>query len=903
MSTASQVADPFNLGPNARIVGEADRAEAGPRFESHVHVHLDDELSAIDAGSVALESALPIAATLAGQLLDQKLLVLGGDYDDKPTVARQVARMAAETAGAGGARPILQWRRGSDLHGLRRGLQQQARPAVVLLIGVAPHEVGRSLSAVYLKALERNHLVVATTDQTRASWRLSTAEEGFWRTLDPAALFDESTLAGLLGGGLAGIALPAGAFVEGRLFSDSTLAGISLGEIARLVRTPAKVAVFLQQVGAAAAQGELTEPAVRAMASAATSEEGHLARWFHGLSSHAQLLSVGLTLFDGLAEDQCFAALERWVGALRNDRNPAVRAFDYADLDELEDFFAFEPAAEGARKLAGRRPNQRKNLIRVAWGTHRRHLLGALPLLTELATRTEEGNQTDWELFRSDERRRQVRRAIVQTLTDLGTLSRDGVEHALLLLAGDEDPEVQAVAADAMAGWRGDGGEAQLFELLARWQQDARVLGKMEARRKLLGDKDEEGGYAYVRTTVAMAVGFAAEYDAPNQLTPELVALVEQLAADDNKLVRARFKRYTLMPVVAQHLGQLRSALRGMMGDRDLLWAIGAALAHAYGTVPKEVVSTVEAWHAEGEASRPATFHPGRITERDALVMTLAYTYGEMSYEDGGPIDAELGFRRLQEILTRESHPAIRAAVATAITRQAEKRFTAAEPLLQRLMSDLKAAEREKLVGILTDVYRDQRAALQGGTGRLKIGRRTYPVWLDSGRPLTPVEGAMVRWARNPAYPAAQAVAVRASVRFVRAVDEAEAKHIESVRRRRSEQASLDAAAHVSTAPMQPGVSSPGWYTGTLVPWLATRGAPEYAPIIRGLLPEALAQNATSPVSVQFVLDRWRRLIGDAAPRTIAERLRSAMTWHGVAWVGPISAALILLFLLSRLTR
>src|SRR5205085_2873750 len=122
-----------------------------------------------------------------------------------------------------------------------------------------------------------------------------------------------------------------------------------------------------------------------------------------------------------------------------------------------------------------------------------------------------------------------------------------------------------------------------------------------------------------------------------------------------NRLVRERFSSYTLPQVVSRHLAQLRELLHRLAPNVALTRAIGAALAYASRTVPDEVAATLNAWHAECAASRPPTFDPRRVTARDARLMVLAYTYGELPYDEGAPLTAEAGFARLKEMLAREA--------------------------------------------------------------------------------------------------------------------------------------------------------------------------------------------------------------------------------------------------------
>jgi hypothetical protein len=839
--------------------------------------------------SISLTAVPEGLPELAAMLTRQSLLVLGGTYEDKPTVARQVGRRLAQ-ADPAAVRPLLEWNRSSDFFGLLQALRKEAHPAVVLLTGILPQQVGYDLNRLREAALAGGHLVLATTDLTRAAWKLAPTEQGLWKELHPEGLFSESVLVSVLVERLDEVShvLPPSTVEEAPDPGLARLGGMTFREIAGRLRTPPTVSVFVQQLVARAARGALDPAAVMDLIGGATSEGERVEKWFHTvLSADEQLLAISLSFFDGLADDQLFAALEHWVAHIREHRDPRLRPFDYADLDTLQAFFAPVESDSAGLRFESRWPGLRQSIFRAAWRSHRRQLMSARPVLTVLAAESVGGRSDDLELYGSWDRRYQIRRAVAATLTDLGLLSVAAVEPALLQLASDSDVEVQAVAAEAVARWRLYDADEQLFTLLERWQQDARIRAAVEALLAGRDEKENRGPLVHVRATIALALGHAAQFDAPNQLTPKLVALFEQLGDDSNKFVRKRFAEFTLPRVVALHLDQLRGRLRYMARHVALTHPIGASLAHAYRTGPAEVAATLDAWHHECERDRPETFHPGRITHRDALLMVLAFTYGELEYDGDGPLTAEVGFERLKLLLSKERHPKVRTAVVIAITRQAQRRFERVAPELQKLVEEVTPDEREEIVRILTQVYLDQRAELKDGPDEIEVNERRYPVWLDTARPLTAVEVVLLRWMKTPEFPAAQRIAFQASISFARALDEELERQITRMLDARRQRAENDAAALVpcEPAPMAAASGDAGWYTGIFVPWLATLSAPGTREAVRSLIPEALVQNTAHPGSLEFVLGRWEKIEGDRGTADLAARLRGAIGWHGTAWL------------------
>lgn len=135
-------------------------------------------------------------------------------------------------------------------------------------------------------------------------------------------------------------------------------------------------------------------------------------------------------------------------------RDPSLRALDYCDLDNLLNFFNFTETKTQGTFVEVRFPKQRQMLLKVAWGSHRRQILAALPILVNLVKNSV--RRFEQELYGSSVRCDQLRRVISETISDIGLISSDAVEDTLINIAANEDIRVQTVAAQAMALWRDD---------------------------------------------------------------------------------------------------------------------------------------------------------------------------------------------------------------------------------------------------------------------------------------------------------------------------------------------------------------------------------------------------------------------------------------------------------------
>jgi hypothetical protein len=254
-------------------------------------------------------------------------------------------------------------------------------------------------------------------------------------------------------------------------------------------------------------------------------------------------------------------------------------------------------------------------------------------------------------------------------------------------------------------------------------------------------------------------------------------------------------------------------------------------------------------------------------------------------------------------MLAREGHPAVRDAVMDAMIRQARARFGTVEALLQRMMGDVSPREQDDVLRRLVDVYLDEREAMTGGNAHVTIGGRAFAAFVDAARPLTAVEVAMMRWMRDPAHPAAQRIGIRALLAFIEVLDGPETHELARISGERRMRAVQTGQSYIPSAPVRYAQTQAGWYAGTLVPWLATTGAPQLRPVIAGLLPEVLAQRQARPAALDFALERWETMRADTGTRTTAERIRGALSWHANAWVivlfGGFAAFMLLIVLIS----
>ncbi|MEQ9480856.1 HEAT repeat domain-containing protein [Coleofasciculus sp. F4-SAH-05] len=841
-----------------------------------------------------------------GFIQEKRILAFGGGNDiDKPSLARYFAWHISNRGYE--KLPILEWQRSSDPQSIDVELQKAEETTIFLLNQVSPQNIGYDLSRIHKMAVSRQHYVIITTDIPIESWKLSPETTEFWQNLSGAELYDQNSLVKALVQALNNTteSLKQVLLNENIEPEDQCIGNLTVHTVAQQLQTPDKIARFVQLLAKEFDKNqELPQKTkVIELIKEIKNNETALNNWFYQiLDSREQLLALGLNFFTGLLDDQFFAALEEIVENVWQKRDPSLRALDYCDLDNLRNFFNLNPinTETDRAKVEGCFPQQRRMLFKVAWSSHRRQILAALATIETLVQNSVANRSFEQELYGTSARCEQIRLVLGEALSDIGWISPTAIQDTLRHLAADEELEVQAVAAYAMARWRDPNynREQELFETLHNWQNDQRLISQLKSILTNQDEKTTKEPQDYIRATIALTVSYAALYDPPNQLHPKLYDLLKKLSEDPNNLVRDRFGYHTLPRVASLHLVQLRDMLHDLTLKLDLIPAISRSLAFTYQLNPEEVLRTLELWISECSTSRSINFTGIKITRYNCLLGTVALTYGQIRYDEGiNPFTPDQGFHRLRNILQRERYSFIRQVVLIAIKLLTIRYFEQIEDLLQDLVAEVKSNERKEIVYILGETYLKQRENLSNGDDEIEINGHRYSIWRDlNQRPRTAVEEAMFRWLKDNSKPVAQQVAEDTEVKFYEVLDQEEEKKIQEIQDRQSKQELYSRESWVD--PVIVSQSKSGFYLNKLVPWLATKNAERYRPAISNLLPKAFWHYQLRRDMMTFVLRKWSH-VSDNEVKTISSLLKSALRWAAILpWLLAVGGGSLLMLII-----
>jgi hypothetical protein len=393
----------------------------------------------------------------------------------------------------------------------------------------------------------------------------------------------------------------------------------------------------------------------------AKKRENHLKNFFVNLDNREQLLILGLSLFDGLFEDQFFAALETVVRDVWQQRDPTLVALDYQDLEKLGDYFELSeityydrtpdgfkfvntekyPTEFTINQIKIRNSNDRPRLLKVAWKTHRRQIMNALGAIVNIVRDSVEQKPGNWELYGTLFRRNLLHNTVSQTLCDIGlgeTSAASEVRNPLLELASHENFFVKDVAAKAIAKWYINGvfqtapnsptaskTEKQIFfETLTHFWRIATQKQEDTSDPQLWRDR--------IGATVARTISYAAiNCSSSDEFRTDFLNWLKELSVHHSQIIRLHFGYHTLSYLVPVYLDELKELLKEWtQKHEELNHPIAVALARAYKEKSSDVKDILERWYDEAKKISKGTSD----IKNERLLATVALTYGEIEYDN-----------------------------------------------------------------------------------------------------------------------------------------------------------------------------------------------------------------------------------------------------------------------------
>ncbi len=661
-----------------------------------------------------------------------------------------------------------------SLYDLSKMMQEATDTTVFILPQIQPYDLGFSVAALQTLAKDYNHFLLISTDISLKAWRFIEVPP-YWLTIKTDIAYTRQTLAVFLKNELAKKGLKKAERSIFQCLEDDEI----------VFSTPEQITIFTQYLRQYRHEisREVVEQALVYINLA--QPKLLLEQWFEALSKREKLVALGLNLFDGLYDEQLFRALEEFNAQLTPSED-ALKNLDYIHLEPLYAFFKLEKIGIEEQRIKGKFPHQRLHLLQIAWNTHRRYVLSVLPVWVKMVVNSR-FYRLDPELYGTYERRRCLRSVASNALRDISVLSLQATQNTLLQLAANQDIAVQAVAARALAQWRMYGMDKELFALIDDWlnnpqHEEAVQLHRNESRTSVADEKP----IAYIKSTIALLIGYAAAYDEPNHLHPQLQEWLEILVKEDSSIIKNRLAALTLPMVIHHHHLQLKEFLFESTKYQHFIIPTAVGLAQTYHLNPLEVRDLLEEWLYYTQETVVYRIDVNEFTNRDKVLATVIFTYGLINYEQSESIiPLETAYQLLEELRSIEFQPTIKKVLLHTMLRMIERNFAIDTPHTIRFITNIDEKERAIIVQTFLAKYLQQRADLEGEGDIFHFKGYELLSWLNKPdlRPITEIEKLVDTWLQSP-YDGLKQIAFYCDSEFTK-VEEAERKYIQALENQR----------------------------------------------------------------------------------------------------------------------
>ena len=761
----------------------------------------------------------------------------------------------------------VEWNYEHDVAQLTKKLAD-VTDSVIVFRELFPHQIQHSLDRLINLLQHYQQFAIILTALPRDLWNLG-LHDSSWIELDPATMYNDAGLAELL---LHYVYINRDDFkhqvIRDQLHVDYPLLNQqneTIREIASTLGNPSAVATFSQLLAGHNGSLNLTK-----LIQDANTAKPLLQTWFYGrLNERERLLAIGMSMFEGCYDDQFFAAFNAIAAAGWAKRDGSLNFIEYSDLDNLSGFFRFvRYGAKATPKMYGMISQQRFQILAMAWQTHRRLLLTALPVLLTLVEQSTAPVPTQNTLFGTSNRIATLRNAISDTLSDVARIAQnDHTFHEIELMLVDwmthSNDTVQAVAGKAIARWRVFGEDSRCFDLLDAWYVDAGNRLKEYVNYRFKQTERDDDGFMALQSAIAVIVGYAALLDRANAVDRRITDWIDKLLPQNYRLVRSRFQKYIVEQAMANHIRAFSGELRTMASYTDAHGSIGTCVSQAYKNDNDGTIQLLHQWYQDCVPTGKTNAKD--FGKRELLVLAYIEMLKQLMRSGIASDEIQNLFELLGEILQREQHPEIRKAATLAIINQAKSDFDTSQQLMhQYVVGNLSKEEYASVVENITSAYLQQRQAeFYGGDHVLALPSGKYQIWNDqANRRQTAAESAMAEWLRDPKHGIANKIAIDAMIGFSKALDLPEAEYLD-VKQKEAIAAEIERKKkELEVKEVKKPTITMQQRFDKLVFWLATFSL-KYRAAVTYLLEKEDSRE------LRFLLERWRKG-GDSAKRQVA---------------------------------
>lgn len=667
--------------------------------------------------------------------INQRIIFIGGNYNFNN--GSFIKHLSAQIATKKDSYEIKEGFEISNINSLVKAIEKAKNATVFVFNQIEPSNIAYQVLKLKRLLENKNHYLIIGTDKPLQSWHFpENFDHTFWFDVPETDIYDILVLHEKL---------------ETELSNKNIELEISSMPIAKEFSTIEQIELFTELLSREKKKNSST---IVKLIEQIVKNNLTISQWFYSLNPRNKLIAIGLTLLDGLFEEQFFASMQKMID--EGEYFKSIGALDYFDLSLLMNYFKIEN-----NKIVGILDNQKRELLTVAWKSHRRHIIATLPILVQMVEDSVYQQSSNWELYETKYKRQILRNKISEILSEIGLISEKIIEPSLLRLAAQRHIGIHTVVAKAIARWIVAGQENKVFELLERWQASNQVATMV---KKYISNK-EDNPETYVEATVVLTLGYAAQYYNVGQLNNKIISLLKDALHTSSSLVEMKLQE-TIERVTSYHPKQMENVLFKKFLKRPnfipyAAFGLATAYNRGYSTEVKDILNKWDKSLDEEPKKRTSSTR-NKLYFEDKILCTISLIYKYLDYninynnekpmlDAASPfISIQEAYQKLDAIRTKYHQADVRGVTLDSQLYLIELNIKLRGQENLNYLTNVSFAERRNMVNLYIERYFEERKPLKGGKFTAIINETKIFIWENAEeRPKTEIEGILDIFIKN----------------------------------------------------------------------------------------------------------------------------------------------------------
>ena len=397
-----------------------------------------------------------------------------------------------------------------DFSGLSTAIQEESKQCVFILYNLTAKVISYRFKDLKALGQQKDHIILGSTDEPYQSWMFSEEDTNpSWFQIPEKGLYPKETLA---------------AYLNGALQRKNLKLPVPTNKIIATLPRLEQLDIFIDTLVKFGSNVDI-QTVEKALEISAKDDYSDIGPWFYSLNGFDKLIVIGLTFFYGAYEEQVFAGFERILRLAWQERNKDLRPIDYEDIIPLMSYLKFE-----GKLITGITEDQRRKVIQLAWRTHKRYILSAIPILEQIIYDSVDTEKVDLELFGTYNHRKRILAVLSDTFSDIALQSFEDVDLSLMVIASKANLNIQMVAANAISRWK-EFNEEKIYDILEMWQQRTAFE---------VINKDANEFIANVRSVIPLVLFRTSRDDKANNLSSRITDLLLKFLDNTEQIIVER---------------------------------------------------------------------------------------------------------------------------------------------------------------------------------------------------------------------------------------------------------------------------------------------------------------------------------------------------------------------------